>query len=83
MQNSSNDNTAGIPVLSKLAGLGAAFRQRDRTSVKSELVILLRPIVINGNSQRDLHKESAERVARLRKQIGAPAIQGKQEKQKQ
>ncbi len=83
MQNSSNDNTAGIPVLSKLAGLGAAFRQRDRTSVKSELVILLRPIVINGDSQRDLHKESAERVARLRKQIGAPAIQGKQEKQKQ
>ena len=83
MQNSSNDNTAGIPVLSKLAGLGAAFRQRDRTSVKSELVILLRPIVINSDSQRDLHKESAERVARLRKQIGAPAIQGKQEKQKQ
>ena len=83
MQNSSNDNTAGIPVLSKLAGLGAAFRQRDRTSVKSELVILLRPIVINGDSQRDLHKESAERVAQLRKQIGAPAIQGKQEKQKQ
>ena len=83
MQNSSNDNTAGIPVLSKLAGLGAAFRQRDRTSVKSELVILLRPIVINGDSQRDLHKESAERVARLRKQIGAPVIKGKQEKQKQ
>ena len=80
MQNSSNDNTAGIPVLGKLAGLGAAFRQRDRSSVKSELVILLRPIVINKDSQRELHKESAERVARLRKQIGASVTKEKQPK---
>ena len=80
MQNSSNDNTAGIPVLSKLAGLGAAFRQRDRSSVKSELVILLRPIVINKDTQRELHKESAERVARLRKKIGASVTEEKQPK---
>ncbi len=72
MQNSSTDSTAGIPILSRLQGLGAAFRQRDRTSIKSELVILLRPIVINKKSQQEFYGESAKRVSRLRQEIGSP-----------
>lgn len=72
MQNSSQDSTSGIPVLNRLSGLGAAFRQRDQTSTKSELVILLRPIVIDHKSQQAFYRESAQRVSDLRRQIGAP-----------
>ena len=77
MQNSSEDNTAGVPGLSKIPGLGAAFRQRDRTSTKSELVILLRPIIIDSKAQQAFYKESAKRVSRLRKEIGSPKRQPK------
>jgi len=73
MKNTSQDNNAGIPGLNRIAGLGAAFRQRDRTSTKSELVILLRPIVVDEQSQKAFYSESADRVSNLRKKIGAPS----------
>lgn len=48
MQEKSTSEESGIPVLSKIPGLGALFRHTKTGSSKSELVILLRPQVISS-----------------------------------
>lgn len=70
MQNSSNDENGEVPGLGRLPLAGNLFRQRVQGSIKSELVILLRPLVVNANQQSELFKASAERVEDLRQQIG-------------
>ncbi|HEY3697910.1 MAG TPA: pilus (MSHA type) biogenesis protein MshL [Spongiibacteraceae bacterium] len=47
MQNKANDNEAGAPGLSNIPVLGYLFKQKRNSTTKSELVILLRPIVPN------------------------------------
>jgi MSHA biogenesis protein MshL len=41
---------SGIPGLQDIPGIGAAFRSTQRTTVKKELVILLKPTVIHRDS---------------------------------
>jgi MSHA biogenesis protein MshL len=48
MQDTISKDESGIPVLSKIPGLGALFRHTKSSSTKSELVILLRPQVIGS-----------------------------------
>ncbi len=45
MQNNAQDNQSGTPGLSKIPILGYLFKQKQNSSSKSELVILLRPVV--------------------------------------
>ncbi len=72
MQNTIRDSRAGTPGLGGLPGLGRLFRHEKRTSRKSELVILLRPVVVDGGADwsRTL-REAAERIRRLERG-GAP-----------
>jgi MSHA biogenesis protein MshL len=51
MQTQISQQQAGIPLLQEIPLLGALFRHEKESSVKSELVILLRPIVIDSASQ--------------------------------
>jgi len=53
MQNSIDDSSAGVPLLADLPLIGGLFRHKKNSSRKSELVILLRPIVINNDKQWD------------------------------
>ncbi len=69
MQTSARDTSAGPPGLSKVPGLGHLFRQTRQESVKSELVILLRPLVSSPDVWRDLIKESSDRMGGLRSQL--------------
>lgn len=48
MQDNTTKEEAGVPVLSKLPGVGSLFRHTKASSKKSELVILLRPQVIGS-----------------------------------
>ncbi|MDX2493507.1 MAG: pilus (MSHA type) biogenesis protein MshL [Desulfuromusa sp.] len=48
MQENIDKQESGIPVLSKIPGLGSLFRHTKSISRKSELVILLRPQVISS-----------------------------------
>ncbi|MBZ0104295.1 MAG: secretin N-terminal domain-containing protein [Sulfuricella denitrificans] len=50
MQEKSSRNRDGIPVLARLPGIGDLFSFRDDVSKKSELVVFLRPTVIEDNS---------------------------------
>ena len=50
MQEESREDTAGVPLLSRLPGIGAAFRYRDRRTEKTELIVFLRPTVVRDPS---------------------------------
>jgi MSHA biogenesis protein MshL len=71
MQNASEDNNAGVPGLSRVPGFGYLFKQKSQSAVKSELVILLKPIVVNGKEQRDMMKRSMDRIEELRRALNA------------
>lgn len=49
MQNQTKDTTASVPLLGDLPLIGGLFRHKQQTTHKSELVILLRPIVVDGD----------------------------------
>lgn len=70
-QQSSNDRSQ-VPGVGDAPGVGALFRQRDRSNVKSELVILLKPTIIHSdrNWQEDL-QQTSERI----RSMTAPAPQ--------
>ena len=46
MQEESREDTAGVPLLKRLPGVGAVFRNRDRRKEKTELIVFLRPTVV-------------------------------------
>jgi len=58
-QQSVNDRSQ-VPGLGDAPGFGGLFRQRDRSNVKSELVILLKPTIIHSDRswQEDLQQTS-------------------------
>jgi MSHA biogenesis protein MshL len=49
MENVTRNSVSRTPVLGDLPGVGGMFRHTKKETVKSELVILLRPIVEQGN----------------------------------
>ncbi|NOZ53975.1 MAG: pilus (MSHA type) biogenesis protein MshL [Gammaproteobacteria bacterium] len=67
MQNITRDNTASVPFLGKVPIIGGLFRHEQKTIRKSELVILLRPVVIeNGKAWIDIvgqHKLSLQKLS--------------------
>ena len=69
MQTTSGDSDSGVPWLSHVPVLGYAFKQKQQSSVKSELVILLRPVVSDDQSQIDAMNESLARVKTLKTQL--------------
>jgi MSHA biogenesis protein MshL len=62
IQNISEDENAAVPFLSEIPLLGEAFRQRNFQSRKSELVILIRPIVVGAETMSDDISASRERM---------------------
>jgi MSHA biogenesis protein MshL len=45
--------------------VGAAFDQRRQSTVKSEFIILLRPVIANTQSEQNLLRDTGERVRRI------------------
>jgi len=53
MQEKTNTNTAGVPYLSNMPYLGNIFKQKRDLTVKSELVIMLKPVVVSSDTWQD------------------------------
>jgi len=51
MQNSTTTDEAGVPLLGDLPVIGNLFKHKRKAYKKSELVILLRPVIVKDNSQ--------------------------------
>ena len=65
MQNTIESNESKVPLLGDLPLLGGLFRHTREIEKKSELVILLKPIVINSEQEMDQQVKNAK--ARFRK----------------
>ncbi len=63
MQDTRSGNTSQIPGLGSIPALGELFKARSDTNGKSELVIFLRPIILNQESQYDLVRQFKEPTA--------------------
>lgn len=63
------NETAGIPGVSRVPVLGDALEQRQTQSVKSEFIILLKPIMASEASDKNLLQESNERFQDLNRAI--------------
>ncbi|MBA1147178.1 pilus (MSHA type) biogenesis protein MshL [Ectothiorhodospiraceae bacterium WFHF3C12] len=66
MQNQDEENVAGVPLLRDLPFVGGLFRHTGRSTRKSELVILLRPIVVEDGTWSDSLRDSQRRMRDLR-----------------
>ena len=69
MQTRSRGSTSGIPGIDEIPVISRAAQQNERTTVKTELVILLRAIVDEKDVMRETIDDSVERVKKLRSRI--------------
>ena len=66
MKNITSDEVGGVPGVSDVPFVGEAFKQKRKINRRSELVILLRPIVVDRNRVWSNYiQKSAERVKQL------------------
>ncbi|MCZ6578539.1 MAG: pilus (MSHA type) biogenesis protein MshL [Gammaproteobacteria bacterium] len=67
MQNISSKDDAGLPGVSDIPIAGSLFKQQSNINNRSELVILLRPIVVESNKTWSNYiKDSAGRIEKLK-----------------
>lgn len=70
MQNSVDDNRASPGDIDKVPLVGDLFKHTKNNVVKSELVILLKPVVVDGDQQwRGVMQKSAESLQNLKEQL--------------
>lgn len=67
----STDDLAGIPIANDIPILGAAFDQRRRSTVKSEFIILLRPMIANPASEERFIRDSNDRFRQINQDINS------------
>lgn len=62
IQNVARDQTYGVPWLSRIPYLGRLFEQSKLANSQTELVILLRPIVVESDSYANALRETSEHL---------------------
>lgn len=66
MQNQTANEDGGVPGLSSVPVLGNLFKQQRKQNTRSELVILLKPIVVkNANTWSNYIQQSRQRIKKL------------------
>jgi len=67
MKEGSTDENAAVPLLGDIPILGNLFKHKKVTRIKKELVILLKPTIINtGQDWNDAVGESQDRIRKIR-----------------
>lgn len=69
IQNNSVDNNSSVPFLSDIPLLGELFKQKGNSTEKTELVILLRPIITGENTFNDDIRASQQRFSAFRDEM--------------
>ncbi|MCP5066762.1 MAG: pilus (MSHA type) biogenesis protein MshL [bacterium] len=65
MEDIETDDTAGLPIASRIPMLGRAFRQEADSRRKVELVILLRPTVVKHGTWGTMLEDTRERLGSM------------------
>lgn len=67
----STDDLAGIPFANDIPVVGAAFDQRRSSTVKSEFIILLRPMIANPDNEAKFIRDSNDRFRQINQDINS------------
>lgn len=67
IQDRTEETTSAVPFFSEIPVIGELFKQRDYQSRKSELVILLKPVVASADRYRQDAEDSRQRIRDLRR----------------
>ncbi|MGD8710619.1 MAG: pilus (MSHA type) biogenesis protein MshL [Ectothiorhodospiraceae bacterium] len=74
MQEKTEDRQASVPLLGDLPVVGGLFRHTKKSTTKTELVILLKPVVVNNAGDwSETLRSSSDRLRRLMPDSGEPA----------
>jgi len=65
MLNRSDTKKGTLPVVSRVPGIGWFFKNHEKTATRSEIVILLRPILVNKRSMRKQLLQAARAYEKL------------------
>ena len=65
MQTHTSDSDSGIPLLKDAPGVGNLFKQRNMKNRKTELIILIRPVIIDGDTWKNDLKKAQYRVGSM------------------
>lgn len=65
MQTQTNDSDSGIPLLKDVPGIGNLFKQRNMKNRKTELIILIRPVIVDDNTWGNYLQKSQQRVGTM------------------
>lgn len=65
MQENKNGTDGKRPVIGDIPIINSLFRTKNKSSMKTELVILLRPIVVDSNTWKDQLVESQGRIEKM------------------
>jgi MSHA biogenesis protein MshL len=63
------DETAGVPGINRIPILGNALEQQNTQSVKSEFIILLKPIIAGSDGDREILNKSNKRFRDINRAI--------------
>ena len=74
MQNKDDDSQAGAPGLADVPLLGYLFKQKQKSTTKSELVILLRPVVPDDDQWQQQVSDTRARLDALQPPLAQKAL---------
>jgi MSHA biogenesis protein MshL len=74
MQNTMDEQVAGVPILSKLPGIGPFFRRTQQISKKTELVLLLRATIVDRPEMREYIKDTSQTLQNMNKGFHAGSL---------
>jgi len=72
IQNTSEEQVSAVPFFSDIPVVGELFKQRRFESRKSELVILLRPVIVDDEAWQEDIEGSRQRTRALRELLESP-----------
>ena len=72
IRNDTEETSSAVPFFSEIPVMGEMFRQRRFEQIKSELVILLRPMIADAQQAREDVAASRERMRELREIMESP-----------
>ncbi len=67
IQNTMGESVAGVPILSRIPFFGFLFRRTSQVAQKTELVILLRPVLANNRVWTEGLKREDKRFVRMKR----------------
>lgn len=77
IEETTTENNSGIPILRSIPLIGGIFKNNDDQFIRSELVIMIRPTIVDGTVQLNQYQEVYDYGSNLssdaRKEFSAPA----------